>query len=270
MIQRKLGGPQGTHAPSSALTLAILLSATSGCGRSSSTSEPAIPVAREPEATVADPLTPAEVQRFLSVAPRLPGQRVPEFQPLARPTVTDQLAARALADAYRREFRATFDTVAQGNLWRRDRRLQQALAREQMEPEQLASLVTRISCAISAEVVSANLDMDAVVVSTEQQLETTIGELELLDEQLRLGKVSDTHGATRRREQLVEIIQQTVALSEFGRLLQSVPPESVAAVREFRQQLAAHLPPSDNEQLIKGFETRTSSEIVPTSYESRQ
>ncbi len=107
-----------------------------------------------------------------------------------------------------------------------------------------------------------------MVRNCDEQLEAAIAELTALDQQLSAGAVADQNGARHRREQLVEIIKQTVALTEFTRLLQSVPPESVAAVQEFRSQLDVFLPQTASDELLEqAFERRSETRIVPTSFQ---
>jgi hypothetical protein len=235
-----------------------------GCNRQSSEAPALTPVARLDVPALSAPLTEAELATFLAVVADMPDQSVPEFTPLAQAELDERVPARRLEAAIRREYGRMFDPVEQGSRWRSQPSLMQVFAAHTVSPEQFAAIVTRMSCGIAANTIEESLDVVDLADRAEQELERLVAELEALDSGAPLRPGSGDR--TSVRDDLVARLKEMVALTEFGRLLRGVPPESRDLLSQHHEELAALLPMAIRpDQFERTLESRPV--VVPVGFE---
>ena len=246
----------------------LVLTLLSGCGGSEAVTEPSTPVAHRAATSSDTPLSEEDVRMFLDIVRDLPEGKAPEFAPLARSAVDDRLSAETLVTVYRREYHRMFDPTEQGSRWRRDRELMKTLTLHGVEPEEFAILLTRMGCAVAAGTVSSRFNLTEASAKADQQLQTIISRIDEWDSRAASGTASSTR-VTQHRQLLVDQLKELVALSEFSRLLLSVPEESRTAIARHQQELAVYLPQTSD---VGRFERTLDAEavIVPTNFESAE
>ncbi|MBX3439003.1 MAG: hypothetical protein KF861_16045 [Planctomycetaceae bacterium] len=243
----------------------VLSCCVSGCGDANTTKEPSTPLARRAGATFETPLSEEEITTFLAIVGEFSAGQLPSFEPLPSPAIDDRLPAQTLVNAYRREYRRTFDPVDQAERWRRNPKLMSVLTARGIEPETFADLLTRLGCALAAGTVNSRLNLSVATEKTDQQLSDLIARIDQWDQRAAQGTVH--HSAiAQRRQPLVDQLKDLVALSEFSRLLLGVPEESLRAVDRHKQALSVYLPQSQD---VHRFERTLDADavVVPVSYE---
>ncbi len=239
-----------------------------GCGGSEAVTEPETPVAHRSATSFDTPLDEEEIRTFLEIVRALPEGRSPEFAPLPRSAVDDRLPSETLVTAYRQEYRRMFDPVEQGSRWRRDRELMAILTSRGIEPEEFASLMTRLGCAVAAGTVSSRLNLTAASAKSDRQLQAIISRIDKWDNAAASGAATPLD-VSQRRQPLVDQLKDLVALSEFSRLLLSIPEESRVMIARHKQELAVHLPQADSLRLFERT-LDTDAVIVPVNFEQPQ
>ncbi len=239
-----------------------------GCGGPEAVTEPETPVAHRAATSFNTPLNEEEIRTFLEIVGDLPEGRAPEFAPLARAVVDDRLPAETLVTAYRQEYRRMFDPVEQGSRWRRDPELMAALTSRGVEPEEFASLMARLGCAVAAATVSSRLNLSEASAKSDQQLQAIVSRIGQWDNAAASGAASP-FDVSQRRQPLVDQLKDLVALSEFSRLLLSIPDESRAVISRYQQELAVHLPQTDSLRLFERT-LETDAVIVPVNFQQTQ
>ena len=242
-----------TRATSVCLTILLL----GGCGRDEGAGDSPTPVVHRPSTSLDDPLRDEEVSTFLRVVEDLPGKEVPSFEPLSQVTASDRMSAEQLVDVYRQEYRAMFDASRHGERWRKDRQLMETFGRHRVSPEDFASLMIRMSCAVAANAINSRVNLSETSSRADEQLLQTISRIDRLD------TAPPTAQRQQQRQPLLEALQELVALSEFGRILAGVPAESRDVIARHRTDLVRHLPETGSVEL---FERTEESEILPTSF----
>jgi hypothetical protein len=237
-------------------TLSLL--ALAGCSGEPPALSAPTPVAAHPAKSLADPLTEQEARRFLEILDSLPDGKVPAFEPLAQATALKSMSGAQLVRIYRQEYRAMFDAARHAQRWREDPELMAVLAEHQTTPEDFASLMIRMSCAITAGTLSADVDLPLVQQKAEQQVKDLIAQVD------RLQSGSRTPATIDARLQSLDALQEIVAFAEFARLLLEVPHENFAVVQRHRSRLIKYLPQAGS---IENFERTIESSVVPTSFE---
>lgn len=248
-----------------ALTFFTLSGLIVGCSDSQSQSPEVTPVARSQPASLSTPLTDAEIETFLNVAANMPGGELPQFAPLSKSTIDDRLPPTTLIDAYRFEYRSMFDATGQASRWRRDQELVQRLAEHQCDPEEFASLMTRIGCAIASSTVMSRFNLDDASAKASEQLAHISSQITALDELAATKRVNPI-AVTQRRQPLVDQLKSLVALSEFSQILSTIPDESRSAINRHRDEILVYLPDRGE---LNMFERTLNAPavIVPASHE---
>src|SRR5205085_6596410 len=72
----------------------------------------------------------AEIQAFLKIVRKLPGQAPPAFQPLSEVDLTTDRAAADMVARWQREFRSSYSPDVQAKLWKRDRSEERRVGKE--------------------------------------------------------------------------------------------------------------------------------------------
>ncbi|MFG0332554.1 MAG: hypothetical protein ACF8TS_04245 [Maioricimonas sp. JB049] len=251
--------------------LFLILLCASGCGETATESVPAIPTAgseapQSSSPSMDAPLTDADVVTFLTVVKALPDGQVPPLRAKSLDVTGTVDSPAALAQAWRNEFRKRFDPEYHADLWADDEALQIVLAEHNLTPGEFASLVMRISFAMTSLAAESRLDVGELRTQSEQQLHSLVQKLAALDTAAQ-NDPSNAPLFRHRREQAARTLAEVVAVSEFGRLLQRVPAENRAAISRHREQLNATLPQGGN---LAHFERTLESGtgIVPASHET--
>jgi hypothetical protein len=237
-----------------------------GCGQESPGVDPPVSVAAQPESlpTPADPLTVDDLENFLAIVPKLPGGRVPDFSPGDDHEIDELLPAAQLIDAYRAQFRRTFDPNRQGRLWARDKELVQVFDAQKTTAAQFASLVARISCTITAGALAGQADIGGNVARGEQQLQRLTARIQGIDAK---SQSAEQRGESYERSQAVAQLRSTVALLEFITLLRSVPGENQKLVRKYQHRLQEFIPQVGGEGIFEAFEDQAADAVQPAGYE---
>ncbi|MCA9076475.1 MAG: hypothetical protein KDA93_15725 [Planctomycetaceae bacterium] len=249
-----------------ALTLLALSGLISGCSDSQSQSNEVTPVARSQPASLSTPLTDTEIETFLNVAASMPDGELPKFMPLSKSTIDDRLPPETLINAYRLEYRSMFDATGQAIRWRRDSDFIRLLSALQTDPEEFASLMTRIGCAVASSTVMSQLNLEDASAKATEQLTRLCSQITALDEFAATNQVNPI-AVNQRRQPLVDQLKSLVALLEFSRILSAVPEESRTVIDRHREQILAHLPSRGD---LEMFERTLDAPavIVPASHEA--
>jgi hypothetical protein len=210
-----------------------------------------------------DPLRDEEVQAFLEVVPRLPGAAAPAFQPSPPGSTPPDATGRQLVERWQREFRHAYNPATQARLWRSDKALSRAIRAADVDPEALASLLVRLSTAVARDALDERVDLVAMRKRAEESIRSLARDFD------RLSSEADDAPGTRRsgvRDTVAEALRDATAFREFLRLLEHVPPESIATVGRFRRDLDRYLPTADT---VAAFERReeTTAVLLPASHE---
>lgn len=240
-----------------------------GCGNSSETPASATKPQRAPAIrvqSVSSALSDREVAAFLKLVPALPGGAAPEFGAATISESSEQLSGVELATRWKREFRSAYQAETQARLWREQRRLIDSLGDAGVEPQALASLLVRLSTAVARDALDPRIDL----ASERQKADRQVASLcERIDRLPTAGEVPDSRQTelTGTRRALTEELREAVAFREFVLLLEQVPEESLAVIREHRSQLKKHLPAGDAAQ---AFERRIENgeAVLPVSHEA--
>lgn len=238
--------------------LALFCALTVGCAQQESPSDAPTPSVRRPATTLGDPLTDEEIRTFLNVLQSLPNQRAPEFEPLSQVTASERMTASQLVDVYRQEYRAMFDASRHGERWRKSAGLMSTFSQHHVKPEDYAALMIRISCAITANTISQDVDLSETSAKADAHIDQLVNQIKQLDQSAR------TPTSAELRLQALESLQNLVAFSEFTRVLVDVPDDSCRVVARYRDRLAGHLPKPGH---IDRFERTIESQVVPTSFQ---
>lgn len=248
----------------SALSAGLVIIACLGCGRS----EPKSPVARvRPSIAVQPitaPLTSAEVETFLQVVKALPDQQPPEPSSPAHLQIPAERTPRERVALWRAHIREQLDPRRMADSWKHGDRIRSILAELEVDPTAFASLMSRISAAwVSRSLDGGGADLEKESRSAENRTELAIRQIEEIDRRSKGLREIPAHWRTRR-EALLEGVHELVSLSEFLRLVRSVPPASRQVLEGRREDLAVLLP------VVTGdspFERRDDRRVVPTGFE---
>lgn len=233
----------------------------SGCGSRQGT---------EPQAASADPgsairtkplsipLTDEEVTAFLKSLEILPGGQAPPFFSSELPRLEQGNDLESAVLQLRSSIRQAIDPEFQGRCWNDDPAKRAAFQRLRLEPGAFASLVTRISCAWCVQTLSRDIPVRQV----RRQIDERAQEL------VRLLQRPAAEVTAWEQEQLLRCLEDAVALSEFLRLLEEVPPESLQTVTRHREELRCVLEHSARWPLAAPA-APPGSGIVPAGYQVR-
>lgn len=176
-------------------------------------------------------LSPEEIAAFLEVVQRLPRQQVPEFAGAELPRITSTEGLESALETYRLAIRSGLSPGHQSEMWAKDSELQVAFQSMNVSPIAFADLMVRISCAWSAWQIQEELSLG----QARQQIDEHIARLAATLEKVPSADVLDQ----------LESLELLVARSEFLRLLEQVPSQSVQAVVTARRDLQAIMPKTD-------------------------
>jgi len=214
----------------------LLILAVSGCGAKSESPQTVqqIPVVqRDPaSANLSRPLTPAEIEQFLLIISQLPGGQAPEYLPVEFAGLTSGTTLPAQIEQYRQAIRRAISPARQAAQWQQQPLLRSHLEQTGCSMEEFADLMLRVSSAWSASVVTSQATSPDIQQGIQQQIEQL---------QLELQR-PDAKGF--EAEQKLRILEELVAFSEFTRLLQQVPAESLLSISRARRELSQVMPES--------------------------
>jgi hypothetical protein len=229
-----------------------------GCGKPpQAPPEAAVSLARTPH------LTDADIQAFLSIVQKLPGQNPPAFQPLAEVDFTSDAKAADMVSRWQREFRSSYNPVVQAKLWKRDTTLRVAFVDCGVEPENFATLLVSLATAVVRESLDPEIDLAALSQQADAAITSLCSQFDGLDRDPRLSPSV----RNSRAELLSAVLKETVAYREFLRLLEQVPPESVAAIPPRREVLERLMPTTETVQLFRK-KLQSQGAVIQASHES--
>ena len=242
----------------------LLILACFGCGESES--KPAVAKTRPTvtSAPLSAPLTAPEVEAFLEIVKALPDQQPPEPSLPSPLQIPPKHPPRESLALWRAHIRERLDPAHMASHWKHASRVYGILAEHDVDPAAFASLMSRISAAwVSRSLEGGGTDLEKESRSAENRIELAIRQIEEIDRRSQGLREVPAHWRSRR-EALLEGVQELVSLSEFLRLMRSVPPESRQVLDARRDDLAGLLP-SVNGELP--FERRDERRVVPTGFE---
>ncbi|HVJ84941.1 MAG TPA: hypothetical protein VM452_04805 [Caulifigura sp.] len=230
-----------------AFTLSIV-GLLAGCGASP-------PPAREPKrpALTASHLTDRDVAALIDVVKSLPDQKPPAFQPAVEVDLQGDTRAADMVARWQREFRSSYSPQVQAKLWKRDSRLRLAIDESGFEPEELATLLVRLSAAVVRESLHPEIDLVEMGRQADHAIGSLCRQFDSLDGDPRLSPTV----RNGRSDFLANVLKETVAYREFLRLLESVPAESVETVARHRVVLRTLMPATET---VQAFEKRFESQ----------
>lgn len=208
-------------------------------------------------------LTSQDVEMFLQLVARLPGERPPEPVPVSVFELATDLPSRQRLAVWRGEIRRCLEPQRVADSWKHGARVIRSLASAGVDPVDFAALMTRISTAWMASHLQARIDPKQEIASAEVRIESMLRELEAIERRLAQAPAIPAHWRTRQ-DALWQGLEQTVTLAEFLRLVEAVPEESRRAVQEHRTALARMLP-----EMSEGlaFERLDENTIQPAGFE---
>jgi hypothetical protein len=192
-------------------------------------------------------LTDADIQAFLEIVRKLPGQNPPAFQPVSEVDFTSDRAAADVVARWQREFRSSYSPEVQAKLWKRDSLLRSALSDCGVDPRDFATFLVNLSTAVVRESLDPQVDLAALGRQADGSIASLSSQFDNLD---RDSQLSPTVRNTRA-ELLTAVLKETVAYREFLRLLEQVPMESIAAIAPHRDVLQRLMPPTETVQLFR-------------------
>ena len=235
-----------------------------GCGKSEP--GPAVVKVRPSMAVqpLSAPLTATEVETFLAVVKSLPGGQPPEPAPPTPLRVPPGHPPRECLTLWRAHIREQLDPQQMAGNWKHGGRVHEILAEHEVDPTAFASLMSRISAAwVSRSLEGGGTDLDKESRSADNRMEIAVRQIEEIDR--RSQGLAEVPGQwVARREALLENLQELVSLSEFLRLMKSVPPESRQVLEARRSDLVALLPSVNGDT---PFERRDDRRVIPTGFE---
>jgi hypothetical protein len=232
----------------SGLGIWIFLLALPGCGDGSSQLPEPLPVSG-PLKSPADPLTTAELDRFLQIVEGHPQQRAPEFTPPEDDAgIREGESVTTLVEESRSRYRKFFDPQRQGEVWARDPQWSRLLHRQGIAPAEFAALVARVSCAIARVRLEGRTDLTQLSRLAQEEIDQLSIELNHvprpfpLSENQNLPSTPDPRAQVAVRTQALVQLSRDVALLEFAETLLRVPAESCTLVKRYAPQLRPLLP----------------------------
>jgi hypothetical protein len=210
-----------------------------GAGGKSTASAAAVPA-------IDAPISANELALFLAVVESHPKRQVPEFAQLdAVPPVDDSLSGPDLATEYRQRLRRLFDPRVQGERLANDSVWSKILRERRLDPAEFASLVLRLSCAVTRHQLAARHDLARISKSADNRIEELVADIRKTDSTPPAKWTNElTFGRTRSVVQLA----QSAALAEFAALLESVPPATRQLVERDFDALRPLIPAESGEQ----------------------
>lgn len=218
--------------------------------------------------TTAEPLTDAELQRFLRLIERLPEGRVPEFTPAEQPPLDTLLPPKVLVSEFRSRYRQLSDPTRQGEVWDASLDLSKSAQQEGWNSAQLAAFIRCLSCAVMKSQLADKHDLNAI----EQRCRREISRLvAVLDQDDQIPRSQMNEAFMQRRDQKVQRLGRMVALLEFTLQLKPIPQSNLDLVTKYASQITPLLPEATSQDpFVSPFaEVPAESEgILPASYQT--
>jgi hypothetical protein len=233
---------------------ALLAGLLWGCGAADPSSEPrsekpALPTGQPKRLALGD----EDVALFFQIVAAFPDGQPPAFQPAAEVDLSIDAGARDMVARWQREFRSSSSPQVQAKLWRRDARFRRVIDQLDIEPEELARLMVRISTAVVRDSLDPRINLSALAEQADRAIDSLCEQYDGLDRNHRLS-LTVRNG---RAEFLAECLKETVAYREFITLLEAVPEESVRVAGRHRDRLKPLLPTSETMQaFVKRYESQ--------------
>lgn len=236
-----------------------------GCEQAASPS----PVATTALKTTAEPLTKAELQRFLRLIERLPEGRVPEFTPTEQPPLDTLLPPKVLVSEFRARYRQLSDPNRQGEVWDASLDLSKSAQQEGWTSAQLAAFIRCLSCAVMKSQLTEKHDLKAIEQRCRREITRLVAVLEQ-DDQVPRSQMNEAF--MQRRDQKVQRLGRMVALLEFTLQLKPIPQSNLELVTQYASQIRPLLPEATTQDpFVAPFadETTDSEAIVPVGYQAK-
>lgn len=241
--------------------VAIFSIGISGCGDSNASKSAATGVLKTP----GDPLTDAELQRFLRLISRLPDGEVPEFTPNEQPQLDTLLPPKVLVSEFRSRYRQLCDPVRQGQFWDESLDLSKSTQQEGWTSAQLAAFIRCLSCAVMKSELTQKHDLKAIEQECRQEITKLVKLLEQDDQRPRS---TMTETFMQQRELKVKRLGRMVALLEFMLQLKPIPQPNLELVKKYSPQITALLPETtSHDPFVDPFaEEKDEGYVVPAGY----
>jgi len=239
--------------------LTATLGVLAGCGKSPEPAAAPLGLSRAPDGH----LTEDDVRTFLEIVRRLPGQKPPAFQPASELDLTADTRAQGMVERWQGEFRSSYSPQTQARFWKRDTSVRGALNDCGIAPEEFASLLVRLSAAVVRESVDPGVDLTMLGEQADRTIASLCSQFDGLSRDPRLSPTV----RNARAELLSMMLKESVAYREFLRLLESISPESVAAVSRHRDVLRPLMPATET---VLAFEKKLQSQshVIRVSHEA--
>jgi len=180
------------------------------------------------------PLTSEEVATFLHIVKQLPDNKVPQFDAQPHGIQTQGHTPRQYAAQLQQHYRGAINIEQQGQQWDMAPELSSRFEELGVDPMAFCSLATRVSCAWSAQAVRQKLPIKR----TQRQLNERL--------HYYLTRIETEPLAHEDILYLIDVMEETIALSEFLRIIESVPETSTNAVIANASELSALLPETNS------------------------
>ncbi len=242
----------------------LALVSAGGCGQSA----PVKSTLNASLKTTEDPLTEAELQRFLRLIARLPDGQVPEFTPMDQAQMDTLLPPKVLVSEFRNRYRQLCDPIRQGEVWDAKLDLSKSTQQEGWTSAQLAAFIRCLSCAV----MKAELTKKHSLKEIEQQCRQEISHLvAILDQEDQRPRSTMTEAFVQQRDIKVQRLGRMVALLEFTLQLKPIPASNMEVVQKYAAQIRTLLPEAATQDPFESpfeEESADTSGIVPVGYQA--
>jgi len=182
-----------------------------------------------------EPIAESELRKFLRIVSRLPDKEPPTFSPLTDSFYVEDPAEKLIQEC-RIRFEKQFDIERQGKIWKQNRQIRQAAAKEKRSTTELAGLMTTLSTAICRSQFDSPQDLRQIEQKGVEETSKLKKNLDRID--ANLAKQSTTI-LSRQRTELAMKLSRTVALVEYLKVLQRVPDENIELVKRYQEKLTS-------------------------------
>jgi len=182
-----------------------------------------------------EPIAESELRKFLRIVSRLPDKEPPTFSPLTDSFYVEDPAEKLIQEC-RIRFEKQFDIERQGKIWKQNRQIRQAAAKEKRSTTELAGLMTTLSTAICRAQFDSPQDLRQIEQKGVEETSKLKKNLDRID--ANLAKQSTTI-LSRQRTELAMKLSRTVALVEYLKVLQRVPDENIELVKRYQEKLTS-------------------------------
>ncbi len=236
-----------------------------GCGQSG----PVKTTAGSSLKTTADPLTAAELQRFLRLIARLPDGQVPEFSPTEQRQLDTLLPARILVSEFRSRYQQLCDPIRQGQVWDASLDLSKSAEQEGWTSAELAAFIRCLSCVVMKSQLAKKHDLKEIEHQCRQEISRLV---KVLDQDDQRPRSTMTEAFMQQRDTKVQRLGRMVALLEFMSQLKPIPPSNLDLIQQYVAQIRPLLPEAiDQDPFEDPFadESADVGGIVPVGYQAK-